>query len=273
MAMARSMTDQIAREMGLGFLYWLAFLLVLEPGNLLRAANAGRELPLDREALRIFVASLLGSTSAPILMMLVRRFPIEGAVRRRNAVIHALGGVGMSFLLIAASVLLAAVFLADRRSLPDALRDNLLANGLLLIFSIAGFVAIAHAVRFRRRLESAIPAPPAWLSRIPVSSRGRTLLLDIGEVDWIEAQGNYLALHVGGETHLVRDTVTALLARLDPDRFVRIHRGAIVAIDRIAAVTPVGGGDAVIGLKGGAELRLSRSFRTHLAAALSPPST
>lgn len=262
------MTGQIAREMGLGFLYWLAFLLVLEPGNLLRAANAGRELALDREVLRICVASLLGAASAPILMMLVRRFPVEGAVRRRNAAIHALGGMGMSFLLIAASVLLAAVFQVDRRPLPDAFQANLVANGLLLVFSIAGFVAIAHAVRFRRRLEAAGSAPPVWLSRVAIPSRGRTLLLDIGDVDWIEAQGNYIALHAGEATHLVRDTVTAFAARPDPDRFVRIHRRAIVAIDRIVEVTPVGGGDALISLRTGAELRLSRGFRARLTAAL-----
>lgn len=268
--MARSITDQIAREIGFAFLYWLAFLLVLEPGNLLRAANAGHELTPEREALRIIVASLLGSTSAPLLMMLVRRFPIEGAVRWRNTVIHALGGVGMSFLLIVASVLLAAVFRADRRPLPDALWGNLVANGPLLVFSIAGFVAIAHAVRFRGRMKEAVPAAPAYLTRAAIPSRGRTLLLDMSEVDWIEAQGNYIALHAGGATHLVRDTVTAFATRLDPERFVRIHRGAIVAVDRIVEVTPVGGGDATVSLKTGAELRASRSFRTRLTAALAP---
>lgn len=268
--MARSLTDQIAREVGLGFLYWLAFLLVLEPGNLLRAADAGHTLALDREVLRIFVASLLGSTSAPLLMTLVRRFPIEGVARWRNAAIHAAGSVGASFLLIAASVLLAAVFLMDRRPLPDALRDNLVANGLLLAFSIAGFVAVAHAVRFRGRMAAAVPMATAFLTRVAISSRGRTLLLGMDEVDWIEAQGNYIALHAGGATHLVRDTVTAFASRLDPDGFVRIHRGAIVAVDRIVEVTPVGGGDATVSLKTGAELRASRSFRTRLTAALAP---
>ncbi|MDP1738525.1 MAG: LytTR family DNA-binding domain-containing protein [Caulobacter sp.] len=271
--MPRSSAPQIARELGLGFLYWLAFLLVLEPGNLLRAANAGRALAWDMEALRIFIASLLGASATPVLMVLIRRFPIEGPRRWRNTVVHTLGSTAISVVLIVLSCLVAAAVLpSERRTLAQAFRVNLIANGLLLVFCMAGLIAIMHAARFLRRLNAETPAPSTdWLTRVAVSARGRTLLLDVESIDWIEAQGNYLALHAGATSHLIRDTITAFAARLDPDRFVRIHRGAIVAIDRIVEVEPLGGGDATIRLRTGAELRLSRSFRSSLAAALVAP--
>ena len=71
----------IMRELGLGVVYWLAFLLVLEPGNLLRAIRAGAELNWSLEVVRIMGASLLGALSAPLLFALVRRFPVEGNTR------------------------------------------------------------------------------------------------------------------------------------------------------------------------------------------------
>lgn len=270
--MLRSSAPQITRELGLGLLYWLAFLLVLEPGNLLRAANAGRTLAWDMEVLRILVASLLGASSTPALMAMIRHFPIEGPERWRNTAIHALGSAAISVILIVISCLVAALVLpGERRTLPQAFRDNLIANGLLLVFCMAGFIAIAHAARFLGRLQADTATPSAdWLSRVAVSARGRTLLLDVELIDWIEAQGNYLALHAGATTHLIRETVTVFAAKLDPDRFVRIHRGAIVAIDRIVEVESLGGGDATIRLSTGAELRLSRSFRSGLSLVLTP---
>jgi two-component system LytT family response regulator len=89
------------------------------------------------------------------------------------------------------------------------------------------------------------------------------------DVDWLEAQGNYIALHVGGNTHLVRETLGTLEGQLDPRAFVRIHRRIIVAIERVRAVTPLPGGDATL-LVGEekAELRVSRSFRAKLRAAV-----
>lgn len=255
---------RVVRTISLGFLYWVAFLLVLEPGNVLGAVRDGHGLGWDREVLRITVAGLLGASTAPVLLALVRRFPIEGSNRRRHALIHLLAGVGLSGVLITASCLLAALFLTDRRPLLEALLDNLAVNSLLLVFAIAGFVAIAHAIRARGL--SVPPPPPDYLRRIEVRAKDRRLLLDLDTVDWIESQGNYLALHTGPATHLVRDTISRFEARLDPARFVRIHRGTLVAIDRIRALTPLAAGDGLVLLHDGVELRLSRGFRTRLRA-------
>jgi two-component system LytT family response regulator len=89
-------------------------------------------------------------------------------------------------------------------------------------------------------------------------------VVDLDAVDWIETQGNYQALHVGAATHLLRETSERLEARLDPARFVRIHRRAIVAVGRVRKMEPLANGDANVHLSNGAELRLSRRHRAAL---------
>jgi DNA-binding LytR/AlgR family response regulator len=90
----------------------------------------------------------------------------------------------------------------------------------------------------------------------------------IETVDWIETQGNYLALHVGAATHLIRETSVAFEAKLDPARFVRIHRRTIVAVDRVRELSPLLNGDAVVRLTDGRELKVSRGYRAMVRQAL-----
>ncbi|MCI0685355.1 MAG: LytTR family DNA-binding domain-containing protein [Gemmataceae bacterium] len=108
------------------------------------------------------------------------------------------------------------------------------------------------------------PLPP----RLVVKSGGRVSFVRVDEVDWIEAAGNYVRLHVGKEDHLLRESLSGLEAKLDPRRFVRIHRSTIVNIDRIRQLQPAFHGDCVVTLRDGAELTLSRSYRDKVEAAL-----
>jgi two-component system, LytTR family, response regulator len=84
------------------------------------------------------------------------------------------------------------------------------------------------------------------------------------DVDWIEADGNYARLHYQGRNSLVRSTMKSLAARLDPDRFVRVHRSVIVNADRIATLEPYFHGEYVITMKDGAKLHSSRSYSEEL---------
>ena len=88
--------------------------------------------------------------------------------------------------------------------------------------------------------------------------------VQVGDVDWIEGLGDYAGLHVGGRTHLVREPLTLLEARLDPTQFVRIHRSTIVQVERIARVEPSANRDAVLTLRDGKTLRVSRTYRSRL---------
>jgi two-component system LytT family response regulator len=80
------------------------------------------------------------------------------------------------------------------------------------------------------------------------------------DVEWIEAQDNYIALHAGGKEHLVRDTLRAVEERLDPARFVRVHRSALVNLDFVARIEPQGSGAFTLVLRDGSSLTSSRSY-------------
>ena len=114
------------------------------------------------------------------------------------------------------------------------------------------------------RLAESLRTRPVYLSRVLVRSAGRTVFVDLTAVDWLEAADNYVRLHVRQREYLVRETLATLEAQLDPDQFVRIHRSAIVQVDRVAAIRPTTHGDAEISLRDGTRLAVSRTFREKL---------
>jgi two-component system, LytTR family, response regulator len=107
-----------------------------------------------------------------------------------------------------------------------------------------------------------------YLSRIVVRSTRSVTFVDVADVDWVEADDDYLRLHVGTRVHLVRETMGALETQLDPAEFVRIHRSTIVRIRRVKELVPYFHGDYEVRLIDGTRLRLSRSYRARLGAAL-----
>ena len=107
------------------------------------------------------------------------------------------------------------------------------------------------------------PEPPQASERLVVKSGGRIHFVRMDEIDWIDAAGNYVRLHVKTEAYLFRETMNAIEQRLDPSRFVRIHRSHIVNIDRIKELQP-GAGEHVVVLRNGVRLTLSRGYRDKL---------
>jgi len=140
----------------------------------------------------------------------------------------------------------------DREELRNAVaRLRQLAAGA------AGDPAIAE-------LLEALKKPRTFLQRIAIKARGRTLLFRIEQVDWFEAAGNYVRLHVGREHHLLRETMSALEEKLDPQRFVRIHRSAIVNLDRVREMEPSSHGEYQVMLADDTRLTLSRIYRDRI---------
>lgn len=106
------------------------------------------------------------------------------------------------------------------------------------------------------------------VDRIAVREGDRLFFVTVDDVDWFEAAGNYVRVHVGHAVHQVRGTLAAIGGTLDAGRFVRVHRGTIVNVDRIRELKPWFTGDYLLLLKDGTELRLSRTYRDQLQAAL-----
>jgi two-component system LytT family response regulator len=107
-----------------------------------------------------------------------------------------------------------------------------------------------------------------YLTRIPVRSDGRLIVVSMSEVEWIAAADNYVTLHAGAQRHMVRDTMGRLERELDPEVFVRIHRSTIVRVDAIKELIPDFHGDYTVVLKSGARLTLSRTYRGKVEAVL-----
>jgi len=111
-------------------------------------------------------------------------------------------------------------------------------------------------------------AASRYLQRLLIKSSGRAFFLKTEEIDWIEADGKYVRLHAGRESYLLREGVGAIEARLDPHRFLRIHRSTIVNIDRIRELQPWFHHEYRVVLRDGTELMLSRGCRKRLAELL-----
>jgi len=101
-------------------------------------------------------------------------------------------------------------------------------------------------------------------SRLIVKTGGKVLFLRSLDVDWVEAAGNYVRLHVGGASYLYRESMKNMESRLDDDQFVRIHRSAIVNLDRIRELQPWFHGEYVVILQDGTKLMASRVFSDRL---------
>ncbi|HEY8551154.1 MAG TPA: LytTR family DNA-binding domain-containing protein [Vicinamibacterales bacterium] len=110
-----------------------------------------------------------------------------------------------------------------------------------------------------------------YLERVVLKANGRVTFLDVADVDWIEASGVYVYLHVGTRSYLYRSSVANLLQRLDPRRFVRVHRSAAVNTERIRELQPRSHGDYTVILKDGTEVLMSRAYRSELEHWLRQP--
>ncbi|MDX6694835.1 MAG: two-component system, LytTR family, response regulator [Blastocatellia bacterium] len=113
-----------------------------------------------------------------------------------------------------------------------------------------------------------LKAGPKYLERLVIKSGGRVFFLEAREIDWIEAEGNYVSVHSGKKSHLLRETISSLEAQLDPKKFRRIHRSSIVQIDKIKELQMWLHGEYRVTLHCGAQLMLSRNYRDNLQAAL-----
>ena len=97
-----------------------------------------------------------------------------------------------------------------------------------------------------------------------MKSAGRVFFLKTEDIDWVEAADYYVKLHVGRKGHLLRESMSELEARLDPDKFLRIHRSSIVNLDRVSELRPLPGGEYTVLLHDGTQLKLSRGRREQL---------
>jgi two-component system LytT family response regulator len=123
-----------------------------------------------------------------------------------------------------------------------------------------------------REVEEGKKAPPPadragtvrYVRRIAVRSRGSVIPVDVDSVDYFEAADDYVTLHAGARSFLVRETLTDLESKLDPEKFIRVHRSAIVRIASIREIRPTFGGESSVILQGGVKVTLGKTYRNKL---------
>jgi two-component system LytT family response regulator len=148
--------------------------------------------------------------------------------------------------------------------------DDRLAAALLRARSA---VAHAHDGDFGRRVTRAIASmssltPPGadglMSDRLLVRATGRIVVVRVGDIDWIEASGDYASLHVEKKTWLVRETIATIAQRYSAHGIVRIHRSTLVNLDRVTELRPMSNGEFIVVLRDGTELKMSRNYRSAL---------
>jgi two-component system LytT family response regulator len=111
------------------------------------------------------------------------------------------------------------------------------------------------------RASSGQDSLPPMTDRIPVKTHGRVMIVNVAEIDWVEADGDYVSVHVGARSWLLRETIAAAESRLALSGFVRIHRSTLVNIHRVRELLPLSKGEFTVVLRDGTELKLSRNYR------------
>lgn len=123
----------------------------------------------------------------------------------------------------------------------------------------AGITTDSDLREFVTQLRAERNAAGRYAERIVVRASGRIFFVRVKDIDWVEGDGNYVRLHSGGKSHLVRETLKSIEARLDPKRFLRVHRSSIINVDRIVSLEPYFHGEYVITMRDGAKVTSSRS--------------
>lgn len=262
--------------------YWLGLTLVNTVANSVTVLMDVRRVELtfaDWEPVAWETSSgLMLLLLVPPLVWFTRRFPLHWDNLHQQLPRHLLGSVAFSVAHVAGMVGLRKVAYAsqgldyDFGSLPVELTYEYLKD----IRTYVGMVATIEIYRLvlrRMQGEATLLAEPDEGEAVEPTDRperflvrklGREFLVAAGDIEWLQAAGNYVNLRVRGHDYPLRSTISGIEAKLDPARFVRIHRSYMVNLDLVTSIQPLESGEAKVQLKDGTELPCSRRYRDAL---------
>jgi hypothetical protein len=238
-------------------------------------ARRGIAMGFDRALVIQGTSHLVIAALLPALYWLQRRWPASGGLG--NLLILGLAVVPFSLAHTAGMGALRLLWFSA--IMGEAYKFPLTLDRLVYEFAkdVVSYGMLSVGVVVLGRLFRGMPAPAAApdepvpaepLAGGPIPERfavrqrgGREVMVEVADIDWVEAAGNYAILHVGGDTFEIRSSLSKLEGELDPKRFVRVHKSYVVNITRVAEVTPWISGDWRIRLQDGAEVNLSRRYR------------
>lgn len=223
-------------------------------------------------------SALASLALVPAVLWFTRRYPLHFDTWRRRLPLYLAGSVAWSLLHVLGMVGLRKLAYAlqggsyDFGSWPRQLFYEYLKDAL----TFAGMVVAIHGYRMllrrlqgeARLLDAPDAGPPVEPvdrpERFLVRKLNREFLIATDDIEWLQASGNYVNLHVAGRDYPLRSTIAAIEARLDPQRFRRVQRSYMVNIEHVASIEPLDSGDARVHLKDGASVPCSRRYRDAL---------
>jgi hypothetical protein len=221
----------------------------------------------------------------PAVVWFTRRFPMHWDTWRKHLPWYVAGSVVFSVAHVVGMVLLRKLAYATQGAVyefgywPSELAYEYLKD----VRSFALFVVLIEGYRFLRRrlqgearmLDEPDEGPPLESTERPerflVRKLGREFLVAAADIEWMQASGNYVNLRVRGHDYPLRSTIGSLESRLDPTRFLRVHRSYIVNFDQIVSIEPIESGDARVHLRDKTVLPCSRRYRDALRVRLAAP--
>jgi hypothetical protein len=231
-------------------------------------ARQGHPLPLWEPLVWEFSSNLTWLLLIPLLSWWFARFPVAVGHGWRSLPVHLLATVPFSLLHVAGMVSLRKLAYWSAGGTYDfgAFWGNWLYEYRKDCLSYCLFLGLLLAFRVRdlRRAPRASDGDTR-VGRLVVRKRNREFILDVGDIDRLEADGNYVVVHATGESYRLRDSLDGLARRLGEQRFARVHRTHVVNIDRIREIQPWDHGDYRIVLKDGSFLNFSRRYRSRLS--------
>lgn len=227
-------------------------------------------------------SALVVGVLIPALVAFERRFPLRWDTLRRHVPLHVLGSVAFCAMHVLGMVVLrklAYAALGQRYEVRswvatfgyEYLKD--VRSYLMILLAIWSYRFVLLRLQGEARMldapEPAPQAPPAAPAaarpeRFLVRKLRKEFLIAAGDIEWLQAQGNYVGLHVNGHDYLLRSTLADFLEQLDPTRFARVHRSYAVNLDRVAEIEPLDTGDARLKMKDGTQVPCSRRYREAL---------
>jgi len=257
---------------------WTIVVLIVGIQNYAAARLAGNPISLFRATVWHLPLLAIWAVATPFIFRSIRRWPFLGAHWRQNLPIHLLFGIGFVVAINAAWPILYpslsdALAIKTWRQVTAQHITPWLPLALIVYFVIA---ALGHLV-FRpdkpRAPESRTQSRVGdnrteYPEQLTIRGLNRSFVVPTGEIEWIEAAGDYVVYHIGRKTLKERRRLKDVQRALDPDLFVRVHRSTIAQVARIREMHALEHGDFLIVMEGGARFRLTRSRRKALESAL-----
>lgn len=227
-------------------------------------------------------SALMWCLLIPLIARLTRRFPTHWGNWHRRLPLHLAASVAVSLVHVLGMVALRMLAYRwqgmeylfgpwPRELLYEYLKDARVYVGI--VFVIESYRFVLRRLQGEASLldtpdEGAAVDPVERPERFLVRTLGREFLVAVSDIEWLQASGNYVNLRVRGHDYPLRSTLAGIAERLDPERFVRIHRSYIVNLDHVGSIEPLDTGDARLYLKDGQQLPVSRSHRAELRGRL-----